>query len=290
MLKIEDFNESLVESLCSNILKSIQSKRANIFRKSGIITPGIEAEFCSKIKSCVSIYVGVRKISWSRIEMGSPCMLTNWQTYAIPDTRLHISELISKCLYVDEMIPLADCYVFENPQTLQVNAIPGSVAQRNINMQKAQVAAIIGYALSIRNNPRRIDPKPQTHSSFANVYYLRRLLSSRLFNKVIGSERVSCEQTVQEMIYNVKCSDESVIPKSSEIADSDGTDSVPDINKIIKFSPSMQELFSNASRPQREFLGQSLLLNLAFIQLVLLQDPKCIDLVSQSNKNIFKKP
>lgn len=280
MLQIDHCNIDLLESFCSNVLenmKSISKKSTN--QTSNIVKPRLESEQCNKIKTCVSVHIGVRRICWSRIELNCHCTLTDWQTYDISDKKLHISDLIARCLSVDKMIPEADCYVLETPDpTIQMNPNTGNAEQKNINVEKAQIMAMIGFALANRSNTQIYEDSTQISSpSPANVFYMRQLLFSRFFSNVIGSERVGCEPIIEKMIKDAKYG--SLIHKDNETGN----------ENHLHFPHIMQKVFAEASRPQREFLGQCLLLNLAFIRLVLRKDSKSLEAITQPNKRAGRK-
>lgn len=279
MLQVDNFNISLINSLCSNVLENAK-KQKSIIQASNIVKPRIETEHCNTIKTCVSVHIGVRRVSWSRIEIGLPCTVTNWHTYDITEKKLHISDLITQCLCVDKMIPTADCYVLENPDpTIQINTNTGNAEQKNINVEKAQIMAVIGFALANRKLPLYEEPMGIDHLN-ANVFYMRQLLFSRFFSNVIGAERIACEPTIQKMINETSNSD--LMQNRTE--NEEQID-----NQKIYFPFAMQEIFTKASRQQREFLGQCLLLNIAFIRLVLLKDPQSIALITQTNKRSTRK-
>lgn len=254
-------------------------------RTAPFVTPLLEAEQRSAITSAVSVRIGVNSITWCRLDIphkdiNSPLLLTHWQHHEITEKKLHISELIQRCLYINHLIPAADCYLFENPQTAQPTNINTNVEQQNINIQKSQVTAMLGYALTSRKYHLSDESNHQyalgnKTTNLPNVFYVRRFLPARLFNHLVGTERVSSEDTILNMMrtfYNTE-----------EITTSDSNNS---FSGCVQFPMNLREMFSNSSRYYREFLSQTLLLNLTFIRLVLLQDAKSIAAVTRSgNKN-----
>lgn len=294
-LKVADkFYQSLLQEPKSLELDLSKTGKA---RTAPFITPTLEAEQRDAIKSCVSVRIGVNSITWARLdvpaqEINAPCLLTHWQHHEISEKKLHLNELIQRCLYVNHLIPLADCYIFENPQMAQASNNPGSVEQQNINIQKAQVTAIMGYALASRNGQLKgltdleMDKKQKY---LPNVFYVRRFLTARLFNHLVGTERVSSEQTILNMMrtyYNTNEMQDYLPEEDNATELENHQDEDKDINFAgkVQFPADLRQMFSKAPRYYREFLGQTLLLNLAFVRLVLLQDAESIASVTGRNK------
>lgn len=221
-----------------------------------------------EIQSSIGVRIGVTSVSWARMEIGSkdaPCRLTSWQYHELNDKKMHLAQLAQRCLYVTHQIPQADCYVLESPQMAQVSSNPGSIDQQNVNIQKAQVSAIISYALMSRMYTD--DNKTK------NVYYMRRFLTARLFNHLVGTERVTSEDTILAMMRDHNYL-ENQMPDAQTVR----------MPLQVHFPVNLRELFSQLARHQRDFLGQAFLLNLAFVRLVLLKDPTSITSVSRYSK------
>ncbi|KAH8272987.1 hypothetical protein KR026_003733, partial [Drosophila bipectinata] len=231
------------------------------------ISPTIDEEQRLRIGSSVGIRIGVTSVSWARFELGnreSPCHLTHWHHYELNDKKLHLVELARRCLYLAHQIQHADCYVMESPQMAQAASNPGSIDQQNINIQKAQVSAIISYALMFRASVDKINTN--------NLFFMRRFLTARLFNHLVGAERVSSEDTLWAMMRNnEKISSAETPPNNC-------------LHTEVQFPEELCKMFEQHQRYQRELLGQAFLLNLAFARLVIFQDPKAISSISRFSK------
>ncbi|XP_039486848.1 uncharacterized protein LOC120448735 [Drosophila santomea] len=259
------FTSLLAPVSTGSITEDLQIK-TKAARVAPFITPAMDEEQRSRIASAVGVRIGVTSVSWARLKIGgdeAPCLLTHWQHHELNDKKLHLSELSRRCLYVFHQIPDADCYVMESPQMAQASSNPGSIDQQNVNIQKAQVYAIMSFSLMARSD--------SDENQKNNVYYMRRFLSARLFNHLVGTERVSSEDTILAMM-NV----EHQIPE---------TESSINLHKQVHFPADLRHLFSQQERYQRELLGQALLLSLAFTRLVLQQDPQSIASVTRNSKD-----
>ncbi|XP_041449800.1 uncharacterized protein LOC111072287 isoform X2 [Drosophila obscura] len=219
-------------------------------RTAPFITPGMDEGQRVRIASSVGVRIGVTS------------------HHELNDKKLHLAELARRCLYVTHQMPQADCYVLENPQMAQASSNPGSIDQQNVNIQKSQVTAILSYALLSRADP--------DETKCNNLYYMRRFLTARLFNHLVGTERVSSEETILSMMrthYNMDDQTEKTLQAHAGI------------RSQMQFPADLRNMFSQLERYQRELLGQAFLLNLAFARLVLLQDPLSISTVSRSPKS-----
>ncbi|KAH8380632.1 hypothetical protein KR009_011905, partial [Drosophila setifemur] len=263
------FFKSLLEPAGEG-LKSGDIARRKAARTAPFITPALDEGQRLRIASSVGVRIGVTSVSWARLEIGNsgvPSLLTHWQHHELNDKKLHLAELVRRCLYVAHQIPQADCYVLESPQMAQASSNPGSIDQQNINIQKAQVSAIISYALMSRAEP--------VESKVNNLFFMRRFLTARLFNHLVGTERVSSEDAILTMMQTKYDMDQrSSVPPSPR-----------EMRHQVHFPANLQNLFNQQERYQRELLGQAFLLNLAFARLVLLQDPNSIATVSRHTKN-----
>ncbi|KAH8258867.1 hypothetical protein KR038_011114, partial [Drosophila bunnanda] len=276
ILHIEGFSLKVATKLFKSLLEQVDGvsssevvsgQKPKSSRTAPFITPAMDDKRRLQIVSSIGVRIGVTSVSWARMEIegkDSSCRLTNWQYHELNDKKMHLAELVQRCLYATHQIPQADCYVLESPQMAQVSNNPGSIDQQNVNIQKAQVSAIMSYALMSRLYPD--DNKAK------NVYYMRRFLSARLFNHLVGTERVTSEETILAMMRN---------DKHPGYQDTQAIDP----HNQVQFPADLRQLFSQLPRHQRDFLGQAFLLNLAFIRLVLLKDPTSITAVSRQSKS-----
>ncbi|XP_067613389.1 uncharacterized protein [Eurosta solidaginis] len=303
ILLIEGFSAKTAEKFYKSMFEEknegSKDKRTPRQRTAGFITPVIDVDQQKRIRTCCSLRVGVSSVTWARLELAAtnenmPGFLTHWHHHEITDKKLHLDDLIKRLLYVDYLIPNSDVYLFEEPPTAQINNNPGTASQQNVNMQKCQIIAVLAFALSKRssfarevafeNSTTNEDGKKLTCKR-PNVFYLRRFLPARLFNKLVATERVSSEDTILQLMhthYNVE-----------EFFENENGEKVESVNDQqlsyrgnVQFSQEQRVMFSRAERYHREFLGQSLLLNLAFVRLILLQDERSIAAVTRQPKKV----
>lgn len=264
---VTKFYNSLLEPVTN---RNISGKTQKTSRTAPFITPTLDEQQRQLITSSVGVRIGVTSVSWARLELPentySPCTLSHWQHHEINDKKLHLAELVRRCIYVAHQIPHADCYILENPQMAQASSNPGSIDQQNVNIQKSQVTAVLSYALMSRTNP---------NETKTNLFYLRRFLAARLFNHLVGTERVSSEDTILNMMRTHYNMEEQ--PEHGEKLY---------LCNQVQFPSNLRSMYSKVERYQRELLSQAFLLNLAFVRLVLLQDASSKASVSRSSKKL----
>uniref|UniRef100_A0A1B0FB80 Uncharacterized protein n=1 Tax=Glossina morsitans morsitans TaxID=37546 RepID=A0A1B0FB80_GLOMM len=288
ILNVDGFGAKSVIKFYQSLLneKDGEMRKSKYYLKlsKSFITPKMDIIQRLNIKSCVAVRVGINHLAWARLELPpagaeSPSVLTHWQQHDVVEKKLHLSDLVQRCLYANHLIPTGDCYILENPPSVQASNKPSNVEQKNINIQKAQIIAMMGLALALRTQTNWRDVRSDDSkitSPFTNVFYMRRFLPARLFNYLVGTERVSSEKTVINMMrtyYNV---DEH---------HGDGKDFLT-IRNNVQFSPELREMFSLASPSNRDLLSQALLLNLTFVRLILFEDKQTIATVTGLSRKV----
>ncbi|CAD7080419.1 unnamed protein product [Hermetia illucens] len=279
LLQLDGFGVKMLEKMCENIISHLDKPpletNASSSKRPGVFTiPAVPTAMRDQYKSCVSVFTTVSSITWARIVLtdNNPCHLSHWQHHEISEKRMHIGDLVRNMLYVIKMIPEADCYVMENPQIAQA-AAPGGAEQVNINVQKAQITGLLNYGLMSRAN-LKLDQ--------SNVFYLKKYLSSRIFNTLVGNERVSTEHVVAELlrtVYNV----EDWLENSGNERGTSGDNLT--LRSNVNVPMELREVYNNAERYQRDFLGQALLIGMTFIRLCLLRTPESLASVSRNQKD-----
>ncbi|KAI9587129.1 hypothetical protein GQX74_002976 [Glossina fuscipes] len=257
ILNIEGFGAKSVIKFYQSLLNEkdaeMRKSKYSLKLSKSFITPKMDIIQRLNIKSCVAVRIGINHLAWARLELPpvrteTPTVLTHWQQHDVVEKKLHLSELVQRCLYANHLIPTGDCYILENPPSVQASNKPSNVEQKNVNIQKAQIIAMMGLALAF--------------------------LSARLFNYLVGTERVSSEKTVINMMrtyYNV------------DELHRDSKDFLT-IRNNVQFPADLREMFSSASPSNRDLLSQALLLNLTFVRLILFEDKESIATVTGLNR------
>lgn len=257
-----------------------------VAKKQQFVQPSLLESSRKKVQSCVSFHLDLNFIAWAKLSLGAegdairPIHLEEWKCFRIgnEDKKLSLSDLIQILIFLNDKIPHADAYVVEAQQTAQPAKQPGSPVQVNINVQKSQFLAMLSILMVARGSMHvddsfpisneldeneelekifneKDDLKPTKHQQ--KIFFLKTFLASRLYKTYIGSERVSTDSAVENILrYNYSKNQPDAHTFSS-------------VNVPIK----LREMFAQSDKLNREYMGQSLLIGLTFFKLCVL---KCV--------------
>ncbi|XP_055588676.1 uncharacterized protein LOC129741008 [Uranotaenia lowii] len=257
VLELDGFGITVLRKFYDSIVdnpKNVQhTVSKSIQRDIKFTTPVFPINLIPKIQSCVSLYVGLDYVTWAKIRLvkNQPSELTFWNSYKIPDRKLHVNELIRNVNQMSQLIPEGDVYVIENPAVAQASAM-GNAVQTNINVQKSQLIAMIMLSLSNRCTE-------DVELSANNVLFFKQYVSARLFGIFVGNERVSADTVVRSLMERQVGPNEEIVTK---------------VQSRLAIPSGMKVVYEETDSAEKEFLGQSALLGISFLRLCVL---KCED-------------
>lgn len=288
ILELDGFGVKVLEKFCDSILTSQsdgeETKDAATYdeealatsskKKIQFVTPPLMESFRKSISSCVSFHIDLNFIAWSKLSFFPESIheasdvrrinVDEWVCYEFgnDDKKLSLSDLIQILTNINEKIPTADAYVVESLQSVHVTKQPGNPVHMNVNTQKAQMLAMLGILMAARDVDKDTTDSEACSKEEAKkrlqkqkVFFLRNFLSSKLYKTVIGSERVSSEH-VMENILRYNYSENQPKNLTFDVVD------VPDKLRLI---------YNDSSRMQREFISQAMLNGLTFYKLCVLK-------------------
>lgn len=257
---LQKFGESILND---NPYKSLTTAATKQKSTSTLTTPQVTESIRQQVKSFVSIHIGVSSVTWAHFTLPDnvnvPTNVTEWAQFDIDAKKPHITNLVAIALHLNRIIPPADAYVLETPQIAQAGA-PGSVASVNINIQKQQLIAMVSCTMASRGQIVDDETRP-------NLFFLRQFLWARLFKTLVGGERVSTENVVLDLLrthWNVE----------TGVSD---TQSLGDLRLNINVPPIFRKCYANSMDYKREYMGQSLLLGMTFLRLILLKHAESLE-------------
>lgn len=300
ILELDGFGVKVLEKFCDSILgtlpgvvkqtKGAESDTQSLLskKKQQFVSPALLDTVRKSITSCVSFYVDLNSVAWTKLTFSSendgsgvenPICIDEWMCYEVgnDDKKLSLSDLIEVLITLNNKIPYADVYVVEAQQMPQAAKQPGSPVQMNFNIQKAQFLAMLSILMASRESS--VIDNEQSQSNFEepgkdpkmpakrqqNIFFLRNFLSSRLYKTFVGNERVATEQVVEKLLrYNYS----------------------PDQPNDLAFDTidvpqHLREYFFTSGKIDKEYMGQSLLVGLTFVNLCIL---KCAQSTAMLNK------
>ncbi|XP_039284398.1 uncharacterized protein LOC111047734 isoform X2 [Nilaparvata lugens] len=233
LYQLQGIGQKTVNEICKKIIKS-----SNVKIRTNFLTPEISSNRKEMIRTMVGVDVGSACVSWTKLDCPED-RVTNWHMVELPaaqdiKTLLNIHDYVTSFIHE---IPPGDIYVLESNNW---SILSPQMSLRN-HVRDAQITAILTTILNFN--------KGSNVTLFGNndVFFMRSLLATRLFSKLIGNERVSSQQLVQKMF--------------------DGE--FPDVCTRFEISSILRNFYFSLGKPLREDMCQSLLLTLACRELLL---------------------
>jgi transcription elongation factor, mitochondrial len=291
ILELDGFGVKVLEKFCDSIL-TVAVENANeekpnedesnlslMKKKQSYVTPTVLEAFRHSITSCVALHVDLNFIAWTKLSIDPDdetssirqISIDDWMCVEIgnEDKKPSLSDLIQILTQLNDRIPTADTYVVEAQPSPQAAKQPGNPIQVNVNVQKAQLIAMMCMMMASRT-PTMLLTEKKKPVDFQRIFLLRTYLASRLYKVYIGNERVSTEHVVEDIFRYNFFEEKPTNPTLSAI----------EVPKHIR------DAYNAGDKVDREFMGQSLLVGLTFLKLCVL---KCSQSIRSLNKRSNQK-
>ncbi|CAO1442447.1 unnamed protein product [Diamesa hyperborea] len=303
ILELDGFGIKVLEKFCDSILKheqqlkdSTEGKEELLVtkKKQQFVTPLLLENVRKSITSCVSLHLDLSCIAWTKFKLNpkseedpsiKSITIEDWNCFEIADAdkKLSLTDLIQILLYINNKIPTAESYVMEAQQVVQQTQ-PGNPVQINVNVQKSQLIAMLSILLASRNGNQvkmeqdvdelndkeyEIEVPKKKSMSQQRLFLLRHFLASRLHKTYIGAEKVSTEHVIENILrYNY-------------------TDDQPESTNfnILDVPQNHREMYNDASKVHKEYLGQSLLVGLTFLKLCVQKCSQSLSVINSRGRN-----
>ncbi|PNF27856.1 hypothetical protein B7P43_G09216 [Cryptotermes secundus] len=281
VLEVDGLGVKVLERLCDSILKQIsgsemetpvemaQAKKKVTSpknRRSQMLTPTLQFDQKITVESAVGIHIGVGTLTWAHIDCSGK--LLQWDLYNLEfgNRKLHVTSLFQIVQGICERLPKGDVFIMEDNvgfmQSLQQT--PASVS---INLQTSQLTAML---VALLNN----SPLSEEESSFQyehRVFFLRSQLPARLFGILVGTERVSAQAVVLDILCGTQ--------KNSTTEPSD-RNLTSDVYTPIRVDKNLTEAYLMRTSVEKESLCWGLLLTMAFMDLIMHQNPRSLGAIN----------
>ncbi|XP_066958174.1 transcription elongation factor, mitochondrial isoform X2 [Macrobrachium rosenbergii] len=245
LLNIDGFGLKNVENICDKVLNEkpsqilkeeefVQSK-VLIFKK--LVKPRVEPQIIKEMETLLAIDVMVGGLSWTLLDRHGVLIDVGYEELLSKGQRFDAPKIYDKMVSVARRIPKADVFVWEeraNYGYLQ-KAPLGSII---IAMKLAQMRGILTALLDIRQEGKK----------GGNLFYLRDILVSKLFNLKVGGERI-CGLNLADQIMQ--------------------SEKILDWLPPLELNNETQEKYFSIDKVQRKYISTSLFISLAFYQTVI---------------------
>ncbi|XP_072947539.1 transcription elongation factor, mitochondrial [Epargyreus clarus] len=208
---VDGFTERYAKKLCDSILEGPQVKEPNINKKikGQVLHPPLPEDVRKNCKTVLAVYVTVNSVCWTLIDR-SKYEVLEWQYKPIeyPEGKsMKITDILDLAWHITSCLPAADIYVMKAEATsLRAGGSdPNNPKVLGVNLQKAQMISMIVAFINSKFNDLNQTIRPSGEVSEADmkfqhkVYFLRPTLPFRLYGTLVGNERVSTDQTVEEL-------------------------------------------------------------------------------------------
>ncbi|KAM9040947.1 transcription elongation factor, mitochondrial-like [Megaptera novaeangliae] len=306
LLEVDGFGIKILEKFCNSIINSkpeensegidndtLLKPQPESTKRPQFLTPALLEVIRSKVNTVVSFHIDLNYFAWTKFyydrqaneELEEPkYFIDGWNCYefAKQEKNLRLTDLIELLVKFNDRIPEADVYTIESlPVAVQAKQ-PGSALQVNINIQKTQLTAMLSILMASRRSVNKMlasDDCKELNLDTSNVqetpyidsvYFLRNFLPSRFYKILIGNERVSAANVINEIItYNYTVHNKFDPTFAS-----------------VNIPEEYREFWKNSNRIHQEYLGSSMLAGLTFLKLCIDRCPGSLErLNSRVKKN-----
>lgn len=261
-------------------------------KRAQFLTPALLEVIRNKVNTVVSFHIDLNYFAWTKFyydrqaneELEEPKFFVDgWNCYefAKQEKNLKLTDLIELLVKFNDRIPDADVYTIESlPIAVQAKQ-PGSALQVNVNIQKTQLTAMLSILMAARRSVNKMlagdESKELTFEIsdgqeipyIDSVYFLRNFLPSRFYKILIGNERVSAANVINEIItYNYTVHNRFDPTFAS-----------------INIPEEYRDFWKNSSRIHQEYLGSSMLVGLTFLKLCI---ERCPGSLERLNSRVIK--
>ncbi|XP_069701524.1 transcription elongation factor, mitochondrial isoform X2 [Periplaneta americana] len=268
VLEVDGLGIKVLEKLCDSILNQMtlpeEGYPAKEVRKQSrksthqFLTPNLQFKQKEGIQTVVGINIGVSAVTWSQIDVNGKLLSWNLHSLESCSKKLHITSLLEVVQDLCQNLPNGDIYVMED-RAVTVQSPQQQPASITVNLQNCQLTAML---VALLNNQSRSE-------DLHHVFFLRPRLTARLFGALVGTEKVSAQAVVLDILSNTQEN------SSREELDMES------LNKYtpISVTEEMKENYLNRTNVEKETLCWALLLTMAFMDLVLHQNPHSLAVI-----------
>ncbi|XP_014242976.1 transcription elongation factor, mitochondrial-like isoform X2 [Cimex lectularius] len=229
LLNVPGIGPKMLRSLCSRMLETDKPvKKKTTKNKANIISPQIS----SKINTFVSINISRNAMSWSNIDSNKKYLL-GWKLHEILFNEISTNSIypaFTMAKTCEKEIPPADLYLFEDP------GMYSTMYSKELNFH--HFACILATLLCAR----QVESTRQI-----NLVFIKPRIVERQFNTLVGSEKVS--------LYN--------------IVDDMASQKVSNNYSLIYIDSNLYSYFKTINLYHKEHLSKSLLQGITFIDKVI---------------------
>ncbi|KYM80246.1 UPF0629 protein C17orf42 like protein [Atta colombica] len=243
LLQVQDIKNKWIYNFYKSIIYGKKRKNSKIM--SGlVITPRNIGNNHKNVNTVLGIYIGHDIISWSLLNRNCEVLQWSYKSFPRKEQKENILSLLQATLPIAEKLPKADRYVMQETGG-DTGYIQNTRFYQNF-IQRSIIGAIILSHLTL------VDNKFNDTTEFVanNICILRQRVLRKIYGLVINNETISTQYMLQKLLQG---SDELIKIKEPKV--------------LIRTE--LRNMYNAQSSICQEQIGWSLLIALAFVELVL---------------------
>ncbi|XP_047112790.1 transcription elongation factor, mitochondrial [Schistocerca piceifrons] len=254
VLKASGMTPETLDRFCNSVLCPSTTERSHGVRVQ-LIKPNLTNSARDNIQNVIGINFLPYTVTWAKIDREGNLLEWNFQHLDLGSKKQHPLNLLEIAAGITEKIPNCDAYVMEEMGT------PVQLAKNLLNaLQTVQLRAMF-IALLSASSLNSFGGNGFLQDKQQKVFFLKSHLPARLFQTLIGSERVSAQSVVEEIFQG----------RSTSAA----------LNYTPIIVPNhVQDYYRACDSAEREMLCQSLLLTMTFMDVAIHQNERSLAAVT----------
>ncbi|EGI60314.1 PREDICTED: transcription elongation factor, mitochondrial-like isoform X1 [Acromyrmex echinatior] len=244
LLQVKGMKNRWLYNFYKSIIYGKKRKNPKKTMSTLIITPRSIGNNHKNVNTVLGIYVGHDIISWSLLNRNCEVLQWSYKSFPRKEKKENILSLLQTTLPIAKKLPKADQYIMQEIGS-GVNHIQNIRFYQNCT-QQSLIGAIILSHLTI------VDSKFNDTTEFVanNIYILRQRVLRKIYGLVIDNETISTQYMLQKLLQG---NDELIKTKEPKV--------------LIRAE--LRNMYNTQSSICQEQIGWSLLIALAFVELVL---------------------
>ncbi|XP_077273882.1 transcription elongation factor, mitochondrial isoform X2 [Temnothorax americanus] len=250
LLQVRSMNNKCVYNFYKSIICGKKKPPKKIM--SGlVVTPQNTDTSQRDVDTVLGIYIGHDLISWSLLNRDCEVLQWSYKSFPRKGPKENIHTLLQETIPIAKKLPKADRYIMQETGG-DVGRIQNSHFYQNFVQQSIIGAIILSYLTMLDN-------KFNDTTGFVanNIFILRRRVLRKIYGLVIDNEGISTQYMVQKLLQE---SDEPIKTKEPKVL----------------IGTELRNMYNAQSSVCQEQIGWSLLISLAFIELIVHKRPDMI--------------
>ncbi|XP_018402154.1 PREDICTED: transcription elongation factor, mitochondrial-like [Cyphomyrmex costatus] len=243
LLQVQSMNNKCTYNFYKSIICGKKRKNPKKIMSGLVVTPQSTGYNYKNINTVLGIYIGHNIISWSLLNRNCEVLQWSYKSFPRTDKKENIHSLLQATLPIAKKLPKADRYIMQETGS-DMGRIQNTQFYQNF-VQQSIMATIILSHLTMVNSKFNDTTEFVTN----NICILRPHVLRKIYGLIIDNETISTQYMLQKLLQE---SEEPIKTKEPKV--------------LIRTE--LRNMYNTQSSVCQEQIGWSLLIALAFIELV----------------------